>query len=113
MVRTQPGNHGRREEMITMMIWSSGWAWWQASLMWLAMIAFWALLIWLIYALVTGAIGWGRRPERGEERGDGDARRILDERLARGEVDLEEYQRLCEVLDSGAGRSTAGSGSGR
>ena len=24
MVRTQPGNHERREEMITMMIWSSG-----------------------------------------------------------------------------------------
>jgi len=84
MVRTQPGNHVRREEMITMMIWSSGWAWWQASLMWLAMIAFWALLIWLIYALVTGTIGRGRRPERGEERGDGDARRILDERLAHG-----------------------------
>ena len=51
-----------------MMIWNSGWAWWQASLMWLAMIAFWALLIWLIYALVTGVIGRGRQPERDEER---------------------------------------------
>ena len=42
-----------------MMFWDSGWAWWQAGLMWLAMIAFWALLIWLIYALVTGVIGRG------------------------------------------------------
>ncbi len=52
-----------------------------------AAIAF-SLLIWLIYALVTGVIGRGRQPERGEERGD-DARRILDERLARGEIDLD------------------------
>jgi putative membrane protein len=112
MARTQPGNHGRRKEMITMMIWNSGWAWWQASLMWLPMIAFWALLIWLIYALVTGATGRGRRPERGEERGDGDARRILDERLARGEVDLEEYQRLRDVIE-GRAASHTGAGSGQ
>jgi putative membrane protein len=98
--------------MIMMMIWNSGWAWWQAGLMWLAMIAFWALLIWLIYALVTGATGRGRRPERGEERGDGDARRILDERLARGEVDLEEYQRLRDVIEGRAANHT-GAGSGQ
>jgi hypothetical protein len=42
----------------------------------------------------------------------GDARRILDERLARGEIDTEEYQRLREVLEGGPGR-TAGSGSAR
>ena len=29
-----------------MMFWNGGgWAWWQAGLMWIAMIAFWALLI--------------------------------------------------------------------
>ena len=93
-----------------MMIWNGSWAWWQASLMWLAMIAFWALLIWLIYALVTGVIGRGRQPERDEERGD-DARRILDQRLARGEIDLEEYQRLRDVMEGRAGsRTCAGSG---
>ena len=32
------------------MIWNNGWAWWQGGLMWLAMIAFWALVAWLIYA---------------------------------------------------------------
>jgi len=79
------------------MIWNNGWAWWQGGLMWLAMIAFWALVAWLIYALVTS----GRRtrqPERGEERRGGDARSILDERLARGEIDLEEYRRLRDAI---------------
>jgi putative membrane protein len=97
--------------MIMMMIWNGGWAWWQVGLMWVGMIAFWGLLIWLIYALVTGAVGRGRQPERGEEPGGGDARRILDERLARGEIDIEEYQRLRDVIEGRAGRRTrAGSG---
>ena len=94
-----------------MMFWDSGWAWWQAGLMWLAMIAFWVLLVWLIYALVTGVIGRGRQPERGEERRNSDARRILDERLARGEIDIEEYQRLRNVIEARAGdHARAGSG---
>ena len=96
-----------------MMFWyGGGWAWWQAGLMWLGMIAFWALLIWAVYALVAGVT---RRPGQAGPGGQpqpGDARRILDERLARGEIDTEEYQRLREVLESGPGR-TAGSGSGR
>jgi putative membrane protein len=92
--------------MIVMMLWDSSWAWWPAGLMWVAMIAFWAQLIWLIYALVTGAIGWGRQPEDGEERRGDDARRILDERLARGEIDSEEYQRLRDVIEDRAGGRT-------
>jgi putative membrane protein len=79
--------------------------------MWVGMIAFWGLLIWLIYALVTGAVGRGRQSERGEEPGGGDARRILDERLARSEIDIEEYQRLRDVIEGRAGsRTRAGSG---
>jgi putative membrane protein len=103
-----------REEMITMMFWyGGGWAWWQAGLMWLAMIAFWALLIWAIYALITGvtrraAQQGGSEQDRGEA-----ARAILDERLARGEIDAEEYRRLCDILDGGARRSPAGTGSRR
>jgi putative membrane protein len=81
--------------------------------MWVGMIAFWGLLIWAIYAVITGAT---RRPGSGgrgqEPRGD-DARRILDERLARGEIDTDEYWRLRDVLVSGEGRSPAGSGNGR
>jgi uncharacterized membrane protein len=81
--------------------------------MWLAMIAFWALLIWVVYSLVAAAIRWPGPPDHGGQRQPADAHRILDERLARGEISTEEYQRLCEVLDSGTGHSTAGSGSGR
>ena len=96
-----------------MMFWyGGGWAWWQAGLMWVAMIAFWGLLIWGIYALVTGATRRGGNAERGGQQ-PAEARRILDERLARGEIDTEEYQRLREVLDGGTGRSPAGTGSGR
>jgi putative membrane protein len=96
-----------------MMFWyGGGWAWWQAGLMWLVMIVFWALVIWAIYALVTGVMRRGGEPDR-DERRPGDARRILDERLARGEIDPEEYRRLRETLDGGTGRSPAGTGGGR
>ena len=97
-----------------MMFWYGGsWAWWQAGLMWLVMIAFWALIIWAIYALVVGIT---RRPDQASpdgQRQPGDARAILDERLARGEIDAEEYQRLRDLLDGGAGRAATGSGSAR
>lgn len=97
-----------------MMFWNGGgWAWWQAGLMWLVMIAFWALLIWAIYALITSVTRRQDRTEPGGQRQPGDARRILDERLARGEISPEEYQQLREVLDGGTGRDTAGSGSAR
>ena len=70
-----------------MMFWDSGgWPWWQAGPMWLAVIAFWALLIWIVYA--------------------------LDERLARGEIEPEGYRRLREALDGSPGRP-AGNGSER
>jgi putative membrane protein len=77
------------------------------------MIAFWGLLIWAVYALITSATRRTGSQARGEERHGDDARRILDERLARGEIDAEEYRRLRDVLASGEGRSPAGSGSGR
>jgi putative membrane protein len=99
--------------MVTMMFWyGGGWAWWQAGLMWLVVIAFWAFLIWAVYALVTGIARRGGEPEGGRPQ-TGGARRILDERLARGEIDPEEYRRLRETLDGGTGRSPAGTGSGR
>jgi hypothetical protein len=43
--RTQPGPAPGRKEKITMMIWYGGhWPVWQAGLMRIAVIAFWALL---------------------------------------------------------------------
>ena len=74
-----------------MMFWygPAGWAFWQIALMWVFMIAFWGLLIWAVYALITNLT----RQSGGGPAGDG-ARRILDERLARGEIDTDEYRRL-------------------
>jgi putative membrane protein len=99
--------------MITMMFWNGGGGvWWQAGLMWAGMIAFWALLIWLVYALFTGATRRAGRPGDDQEHRGGDALRILGERLARGEIDTEEYMRLREVLDGGVSRKPAGTGGG-
>jgi len=95
-----------------MMSWYGGWPWWQAGLMWVAMIAFWAFLIWAVYALVTGITRKPGQSGSGGQQAAG-ARRILDERLARGEIDAEEYRRLRDALDGGTGRSPAGTGSGR
>ena len=97
-----------------MMFWNGGgWPFWEVALMWVGMIAFWGLLIWAVYALITMAT---RRPGAGardEEHADDPARRILDERLARGEIDTDEYRRLRDALASGDDRSPAGRGSGR
>ncbi len=54
---------------------------------------FWGLLVWGIYALITNST---RPPGRKED--GADVRRILDERLARGEIDAEEYRRLRDVI---------------
>ena len=95
--------------MVVMMFWYGGhWAFWQAGLMWVGMIAFWGLLIWGAYALITNAV---RRPP-GREDGAG-ARRILDQRLARGEIDAAEYQRLRDLITTGDHQSPASTGSPR
>jgi putative membrane protein len=92
--------------MMAMMFWyDGGWAWWQASLMWAAMIVIWGLLIWGGYALITSAT-------RKESRAGGDARSVLDERLARGEIDAEEYRRLRNLISSDVTRPRVGSGTG-
>lgn len=86
-----------------MMFWYGGhWAFWQAGLMWIGMIVFWGLLIWGIYALIKAA---NRRPSEDERRPAedqrrGDARHILDERLARGDIDADEYHRLRDMISS-------------
>lgn len=92
-----------------MMFWyGSHLVFWQAALMWAGMIAFWSLVIWGVYVLFAGAT---RRPDR-EHRGP-DARRILDERLARGEIDTAEYQRLRDLITSDDRRAPADAGSRR
>ena len=70
----------------------TGWGW--------GMMVFWTLLwivlaggvIWAVASFVRG----GQPPAGGSRRS---AREILDERLARGEIDPDEYDRLREKLD--------------
>ena len=90
-----------------MMFWygSAGWALWQIALMWAFMAAFWGLLIWAAYALITRVT---RKPGASPA-GDG-ARRILDERLASGEIDADEYRQLRDVMADESGHSRAQAG---
>jgi putative membrane protein len=85
--------------MAAMMFWYGGhWAFWQESLMWVGMIAFWGLLIWGLYVLISGA---GRKSGGKDHTGgddSADARRILDRRLASGEIDPAEYRRLRDLI---------------
>jgi uncharacterized membrane protein len=69
------------------------------------MIVFWGLLIWGIYALIANLT---RKPG-GRERGD-NARRFLDERLARGEIDADEYRRPRELMNSGGAGTPVSAG---
>lgn len=102
-----------------MMFWygSGGWVWWQAALMWLAMIVFWGALIFLVYALVTGITRRDNERQRGGQDGQDQqprkALQILDERLARGEIEPEEYWRRREILEGGTEHSRAGAGGKR
>lgn len=90
-----------------MMFWyGSHLAFWQVALMWAGMITFWVFVIWLIYYFVISAI----RDSRGHDHGG--AKRILDERLGRGEIDTEEYRRLRDAMISDH-RTSADVGSGR
>lgn len=81
------------------MMWyaDGGMAWWGWLLMSLGMVAFWGFVIWAVWALLATG---GRRP--GDVRPPADARTILDERLARGEIDGEEYQRLRKLIEGGS-----------
>ena len=93
-----------------MWYWGGGVHWWGWLLGFVAMVAFWSLVVWAIWYFVTGLT---RRSPEEPPQAPGDAKRILDERLARGEIDTEEYQRLLSVIrgdraPSGGGRPPVG-----
>lgn len=87
-----------------------GWPVWEVALMWIGMIAFLGLLIWAGYALVAGS---SRRRGGEPGQGTGSPRGILDERLARGEIDTAEYQRLLRMIAAGGDHAPAGTRSER
>jgi putative membrane protein len=69
--------------------------WWH----WLSMAAFWLLIVLVAIRATTRLFPPGEAPPS--------ARTILDARLARGELDLDEYRRLRDELTaSGQGRTT-------
>ena len=88
----------------------SGWPAWGIALMWIGMLAFLAFLIWAAYALITSTSG---RPGRDRDQQPCSAAIILDERLARGEIDAEEYRRLRDLIGSGRTDSPFGAGGAR
>ena len=74
-----------------MMWWDdSGWSWFAMTI---SMIVFWALVAAVIVMLVRS----NRDPGTVGDRVD-DPEQILKQRFARGEIDVEEYERRREVL---------------
>jgi uncharacterized membrane protein len=79
-----------------MMFWyGAHYVFWQAVLMWIAMLAFWGLVIGAIWAISRG---WYSRPRPGDEALAG-AQQILDMRLARGEISPDDYRRLRTLIE--------------
>jgi putative membrane protein len=68
-----------------------GWAGW--LLMSIGMVAFWALVIWAIVVLVRGTAQ--PQPPRVDAKRPLD---VLQSRLARGEISVDEYERLRDAL---------------
>lgn len=95
-----------------MMFWYGGhWFFWQAVLMWIAMLAFWGLVAWAVFAVVRGA---SSRPCGEDDVSDG-ARRALDLRLARGDITADEYRQMRDLIagDGGDAASTEAGDHGR
>ena len=81
-------------------MWYSDWGWGSALVMSVAMLAFWALLAWLMIGVLRGR---GAEDERAQ-----DPEQILQERFARGEIDEHEFLQRLETLRSGRQRDTIG-----
>ena len=73
--------------------WNEDWSGWSWTLMTIGMLAFWGLVIWAIVALV-------RASNRSKHSDSGAAEQTLDERLAAGEIDADEYHHRLDVLRS-------------
>lgn len=78
-----------------------GWGWVGWFMMTLVMVAFWGLVIFAVVAIFRGT---GTTNHTGKDTGQTgrvtrrDPMEILDERFARGEIDVDEYHARQEVL---------------
>ena len=73
--------------------WHDDLGWWAWLTMSLGMVIFWGLVVWGIALLLRGRGGTLNNERPSPEK-------ILDERLARGEIDEREYRRRLEALHS-------------
>jgi putative membrane protein len=71
---------------------SFGWGWW--LLMSIGMVAFWGVVIYGVVWLLRGG-----SPQRPERTPPARPREILERRLARGEISVEEYERLTAAIE--------------
>lgn len=76
-----------------MWYWSGHVHWWGWFLGAVGMVVFWGLIIWGVWYLMSGSFR-----QMGGPPGSGGAKRILDERLARGEITPDEYRHLRDVM---------------
>jgi putative membrane protein len=67
----------------------------------------------IIFALIAGAIAWlvselsGRNASTADPSSEGSAREILDRRLAKGELTLEQYKELRDTIGGEAPLTTS------
>lgn len=80
-----------------MMLWNGGAGWAGWLLMSVGMVAFWLLLFMAIRALLPGVQDARDDCRRGRPKTQA-ALRVLGERLARGEMDVQEYRTSRELL---------------
>ena len=87
------------------MMWylGGGVQWWGWLLMSVGMVVFWGLVVWALWYFVTSLTRSSHPTQRPRE-----AKHILDERLARGEIDAEEYRRLRDLMRSDEVRADNG-----
>ena len=83
-----------------MMWWNGGTGWAGWVVMSVTMIAFWALVVVAVLAIFRGDRATQQRVGPAHH----DPEQILDERFARGEIDVEEYHDRQEALRSPRGR---------
>jgi uncharacterized membrane protein len=76
-------------------------------MMWVGMIAFWGVVIWLGYIFLRAATRDTSKPQD-----ENSATQILNERLARGEIDVDEYGKFRDAMVN-ASRDKAATGSPR
>lgn len=86
-----------------MMYYSGDWAWWAWIPMTVVMALFWGLLIWAVVTLVRGRGFFTSPAEPAEREARSSPEDILAERLARGEIDVDEYERRMDAV-RGRGR---------